>query len=138
MKRFYQRLDLSPINVTVAVGAGGLTLVVVIVGFAAAQDVAQQYELTVNPPPQIVNLVLPDGNSLARGEALLEEECRGWQAASDWNELIRRLPRLRDEELYAYTQEGWRALPACSADLTEVERWDVVNYVRSLEVMRNS
>jgi hypothetical protein len=134
-RRFYRRLDLSPTSVTVAIGAVAMTVVVVIVGIAATQNVAQQYELTVNPPPQIVNVVLPDNDSLMRGQALLESQCTGWEAAAEWDELIRRLPRLRDEDLFAYVRDGWRTLPPCSPDLTEAERWDVVNYVRSLEAI---
>lgn len=132
-RRFYRMLDLSPVSVTVAVGALLVTVVVVIVGVAAAENVAQQYELTVNPPPQIVNEVPPDQESLERGERLLEAECAGWGSGTDWDELIRRLPRLRDEELYAYTQAGWRTLSPCSDALSASERWDVVNFVRAQE-----
>lgn len=134
-RRLFKKLDLSPTSVTVAVGAALATVVAVIVGIAAAQNAAQQYDLTVNPPPQIVNIVLPDSESLIRGERLLEENCTGWQMAADWDELIRRLPRLRDEELFAYTLEGWRTLPPCGGELTETERWDVVNFVRAQEVI---
>jgi hypothetical protein len=134
-RRFYRKLDLSPTSMTVAVGAVALTTVVVIVGIAAAQNAAQQYELTVNPLPQVVNSVLPNSESLARGEALLDAECGGWQETADWDELIRRLPRLRDEELSAFTHEGWRTLAPCQSELTENARWDVVNFVRAQELV---
>jgi putative copper export protein len=134
-RRAYRMLDLSPANVTVAVGAVGLTVIIVVVGVIAAQGVTHQYETTVNPPPLVVNTVLPDSESLARGRALLMEACGDWQAATDWNELLSRLPRLRDEVLFAYTRDGWRTLPSCTASLSDVQRWDIVNYVRSWETI---
>lgn len=132
-RRFYQRLDRSATSVTVAAAAILITVVVVVAGVMAVQESTQAYDLTVNPPPEIVNAVLPDAASLARGQALLAEQCAGWQSAPDWNELVRRLGRVRDEDLYAYTRDGWRTLPACADTLDEAQRWDVVNYVRSFE-----
>jgi hypothetical protein len=132
-RRFYARLDLSPTTVTAALGAILTTVVVVIVAAVAIQQAQEQYEATLNPPPLVVNAVLPDSTSLERGQALLSQGCPGWQEGADWDELLRRLTRLRDEELFSYVSEGWRALPPCDGSFSETQRWDAVNYIRSLE-----
>ena len=59
---------------------------------------------------------------------------RSWQSADDMQEMIKRLPRLRDEDLYAaVTSDGWWSLPPCQGDYSDAQWWDVVNYIRSLE-----
>lgn len=61
--------------------------------------------------------------------------CGGWVGTRDFAELVERLPRLRDEAVYlAVVQEGWWSLPPCAQSLLEDERWDLVNYIRSLEL----
>ena len=136
LRRFYRRLDLSGSSLTVAGAAVVLAIVVIVVAALAIQQGTAEYDLTINPPPEVVNAVVPDAGSLERGQTLLIEQCGNWQTSADWDELVRRLERVRDEELYAYTLEGWRSLPACAATLTDGERWDVVNYVRSFEPMQ--
>jgi hypothetical protein len=136
LRRFYQRLDLSGSSLTVAAAAVVLTIVIVVVAALAIQQGTAEYDLTVNPPPQVVNAVIPDDQSLARGQTLLAQQCGDWLSSADWNELTRRLERVRDEELYAYTRHGWRTMPPCGGTLTDAERWDVVNYVRSFEPMQ--
>ncbi len=133
LRRFVRALDLSPTIVLVAVAALVLTVVLVVVGIRLTEEAALQYERTVNPPPAVVNPVLPDMASLLRGRAALVEACGDWHTEADWPELLRRLPRTRDEELFAYTSAGWRGLPACSPALDDGSRWDIVNYVRSFE-----
>jgi putative copper export protein/methionine-rich copper-binding protein CopC len=127
--RFVARLDLSPTTVTVALGATVATIAVIVVGIWLTAQSGEQYAAQINPPPQVVNNVLPDSQSLARGQAAFASAC-GW-GSGEMAELARRLPRLRDEDLYAAVRDGWRGQPACSLD--EAQRWDVVNYLRSLE-----
>ncbi|MBE2272288.1 MAG: CopD family protein, partial [Anaerolinea sp.] len=130
-RRVYKTLDLSPAAVTVAVITVGACAVISVVGMVAAFAVQQNYAATVSPPPSIVNTVLPDQASLDRGTALLTAACPAWLADSpDLDALAERLGRTRDEDLFAMTRDGWRGLPPC-ADLTETERWDVVNTLRS-------
>ncbi|HKI68567.1 MAG TPA: cytochrome c, partial [Verrucomicrobiae bacterium] len=94
----------------------------------------KDYNTRLNPPPQIVNNVLPDADSLARGERLYVDHCIDWQAHSqDFAALKNRLPRTRDEELFAFTRDGWQALPPCTGDLNAAQRWDIVNFIRTFE-----
>jgi len=132
--RLYRRLDLTPAVVTAAVGATLAGIVIVIIGIAASANVFDNYAQLALPPPQIVNPILPDGDSLGRGAALFADVCPTWREAGDFNELVERLPRLRDEAIYdALTRTGWRALPACANQLTETQRWDIVNTIRAFE-----
>ena len=132
-RRFYNWLDISPASVTIALGATAAGIAVVVIGVLAAQQASEQYNVTVNPPPQIVNAVLPDQTSLERGRALFDASCPGWSGTRALDELVDRLPRTRDEELYAYVGDGWRSLPPCG-ELDDADHWDIVNYVRSLEI----
>jgi putative copper export protein/methionine-rich copper-binding protein CopC len=127
--RFVQRLDLSPTTVTVALGATVATIAIIVAGIWLTAQSGEQYAAQINPPPQVVNNVLPDSESLARGQAAFASSC-GWNSG-EVAELTRRLPRMRDEDLYAAVRDGWRGQPACALD--EGQRWDVVNYLRSLE-----
>ncbi len=133
-RRFYYQLDLSPTSVALAVGATAMTALFVIAGVVMIQNTQAQYEASLNPTPQVVNTVLPDATSLARGQALYDAHCADWEAfPDDLNALIDRLPRSRDEELFAATRDGWQSLPPCERMLSDSQRWDVVNYVRTFE-----
>ncbi len=125
-----RRLDLSAQAVTVAlVAVVGSSLALAAGSVLIAQE-NDRYYATLNPAPQIVNPTLPNAESLARGAALLDTSC-GWvQDSAGWEELVTRLPRTRDEELFTFTRDGFRGLPACSA-LTDAQRWDLVNALRS-------
>lgn len=129
-RRLYRLLDLNPANVTIAVGAVVATIILVAVGMVVIQTTQAQYEATLNPPPAVINPALPDAASLERGRALFDTAC-GW-SDGDWDALVERLPRTRDEELFEAVGDGWRALPPC-AGVDDSQMWDVVNYVRSYE-----
>ena len=127
-------LDVSPASGLLALTAAAAALVVM--GFAAAFIAQQQtaYERTLNPPPSQINAVLPDADSLRRGEVLYRERCLAWQGHSaDFRALRARLDDARDDFLYAAVVDGWRGLPACAAPLSEDQRWDIVNYFRTFE-----
>jgi len=131
-RRFVRWLNPRPISLLVSVLAVVGLIVFLVLSVWLAELSNQQAEAALYPLPQIVNTVLPDQDSLVRGEALLDSAC-GWSPDNrDLGELAKRLTRLRDEELFTYTQEGWRSLPPC-ADLTDVQRWDIVNYLRTLD-----
>lgn len=135
--RFYHWLDWSPVSVTIALGSTAACVGVVVLGIVLIQQSSEQLDLTSNPLPQVVNAVLPSSDSLARGQALYEVACTAWAGTNDFAELVRRLPRLRDEELYAaVSSAGWWNLPPCNLPHgwdAERQAWDVVNYLRSLE-----
>jgi hypothetical protein len=130
--RFWRWLKPSPLGLLVAALAIGLAAAAIVGAVWLSALSAAQTEASLYPVPQRANPTLPDAESLRRGTAALDAAC-GWAAQPrDLQGLIERLDRLRDEELFAFTSEGWRALPACAADLSDTDRWDIVNYVRSL------
>jgi len=131
--RVYQRLDLSPAAVTIAVGAVVVTILITVLGNDFVQNLGAEYQATLNPPPQVVNSVLPNAESLLRGQSLFASDCIGWEGRP-LDELIERLPRTRDDQLFYATRDGWNGLPACDGNWTELQRWDVVNALRTLEV----
>jgi putative copper export protein/methionine-rich copper-binding protein CopC len=127
-RRFINWLDLRPAAVAVGIGGAVVAVGIVIAGIVAAENAAADYEATLSPPPAVVNYILPDAESLRRGESALNA-C-GWTGES-LNELIRRLDRTRDEALYALIETGWRDLAPCALD--EHTRWDIVNAIRAME-----
>jgi copper transport protein len=135
MRRLIHLLDLSPTMVTVAVGAVVLTVVVLAFGTLLWQEQERQYALAVNPPPTVVNTQLPTAESVASGEALFNQHCATWtapDAAGSLSGLLVQLDTLRDDALFTLTQTGGRGLPACTGDLDTSQRWDLVNYIRTL------
>ncbi|MEO8397147.1 MAG: hypothetical protein ABI700_29400, partial [Chloroflexota bacterium] len=136
LSRFYRALDLSPQAVTVALGATAAAVAITVIGLQLTQQSSDQVALDANPLPKIVNVVLPSETSLTQGRALYESACGAWVGTSDLQELLQRLPRTRDEDLYAaVSAKGWWSLPACTGDYTADQWWDVVNYLRSLEAV---
>ncbi len=134
-KRLMTILNLDAASVTIAAGAIIATMIAIAFGFVVIQQSRQNYADTLNPPPEVVNTVLPTQASLDRGQRLLLESCPAWQETRDFNALIDRLPRTRDEEIFVAVRDGWRGLPACSVELSFFQRWDVVNYIRTFETI---
>jgi hypothetical protein len=111
------------------------TVVLVAITTVGLNAIQAQYDVSQSPPPQIVNPTLPDEASLERGRVLYTEHCAAWSAADvgrDFALLLERIPRIRDEELFAITREGWQRLSPCTEPLSDAERWDIVNYMRVL------
>ncbi|MCC6614296.1 MAG: FixH family protein [Anaerolineae bacterium] len=132
MRRFVRWLNPRPISLLVSVLAVVGLIAFLILSVWLAELSNRQAEAALYPLPQIVNTVLPDADSLVRGESLIDSACSWSPDNRDLSELAERLIRLRDEELFAFTQDGWRSLPPC-ADLTDTQRWDIVNYLRTLD-----
>ncbi|MEO8610004.1 MAG: CopD family protein [Chloroflexota bacterium] len=128
VNRLYHRLDLSPAVVTISVGAVVATIIFTVVGVAVIQSTQEQYDAVLNPPPKIVNAVLPDEASLDRGQAFYEAACAAWKPLPDLKALT--AARVRDDGLFAAVRDGWHGLPACTT-LTDAQRWDVINYIRT-------
>jgi copper transport protein len=133
VRRVIGLLDLSPASLTIAVIAILATIAIVAATAWLSENSRLQYEASLNPPPRVINTVLPDSASLERGAALYAEHCIVWQSASSFRTIRDDLATIRDEDLYQATRDGWEGLPPCTGDLTDAERWDVVNYFRTLE-----
>lgn len=135
LRRGVRRLDLSPTMVGIAIGAVLLLIVMMVFGTVLWQEQERQYLLTVNPLPVVVNTQLPTAASVANGEVLFNQHCAAWTApetASSLSGFKVQLDRLRDDTLFAITRDGGRGLPACTGDLDTAQRWDLVNYIRTL------
>lgn len=125
----FRRLDKGAVPVTIGVLAVLAGVIVVALGIVVSQNAASQFAALTNPPPGQVNPVLPDQASLQRGEALF--------AGCAWDEtarieLVRRLDRTTDDALFMTVRDGRSNLPACATS-DDASRWDIVNYIRSLE-----
>jgi len=133
-RRLITALQLTPASALIAVSAVAISVAVMVGGALLIAQQQQVYERTLNPPPAVVNNVLPDADSLARGESLFESHCAAWrEAPEDFKALGKRLHNVRDDFLYAAARDGWRGLGACADELTENQRWHIVNYLRSFE-----
>lgn len=132
-KALYARLNLNPQSVLTAGAAVGIS--VFLIGFAivAVEQQRLAQEAALLPPPTVINPTLPTQESLERGERVYYERCVIWQTVTDFRAFMNQVDRLRDGDIYAAIQRGWRNMPACNGDFTEEERWDVVNFVRVLQ-----
>lgn len=133
LRRFYHWLDWNPASVAAAGAALAVTVGLILLGYIVVQRGQAEYEATINPPPKLVNPIVPDADSLAQGESLFAASCAWRSQRREMNLLRERLPRLRDEEIFALTQEGWQGLPPCDSSLRDEQRWHIVNYLRTLE-----
>lgn len=134
LQRFYKTLNITPLTAFIAVATVGGSLALLLMAVQVVNEGNRRYDESLNPPPTIVNTVLPDAESLARGEALYNQACAQWQPEErDFRSLTNQLDIYRDDALYQATVEGWRDLPPCEGDLSEAQRWDIVNYFRTFE-----
>jgi copper transport protein len=133
LSTFARRLDLSPATVLIGVSVIIVTVIASLLAFTALQESRRQYEQTLYPPPKVVNTVLPDADSLRRGQILYKEHCAAWPTIEDdFAAFKSSIHVLRDDGLFITTANGWRNLPACTGELTAEQRWDIVNYLRTL------
>ncbi len=136
-RRLMRRLDLSPTMVGIGVGSVILVTVLIVFGTVLWQEQERLYLQAINPPPTVVNTQLPTAASVASGQGLFEQHCAAWtvpEAASSLSGFKVQLDHLRDDTLFAITQSGGRGLPACAGELNTAQRWDLVNYIRTLNV----
>ncbi len=132
-RAFMRVMNFNALTVSIVVLSVLATGFVTWGAFAYLGYVQQQTALVSNPPPQVINPVLPDEASVQAGAALYAEHC-AWDDERALAALVERLPRTRDEELFSFTAEGWRSLPGCASLLADEERWHIVNYLRTLNV----
>ena len=138
-RRLLAAMKISPATALLSAGVLALSIGVMVFGAHLIGERQRNYEATLNPPPAQVNTALPDAASLARGEALYRGRCLIWQGQSaDFRALRNRLASARDDFLYGVVVGGWRGLPACEGELSERDRWDIVNYFRTFEARDSS
>ncbi len=131
-RRLIVALQLTWASALLAVGAVVISVAVMVSGALMIAQRQREYERTLNPPPLVVNSILPDAESLARGEALFDAHCPAWRENADFDSLLRRMGKARDEFLFVSVRDGWRDLRACESGLSDSQRWDVVNFLRRL------
>ncbi len=132
LKRWYHTLDKGAMTLTVAGMAIGLSIFVMVITANIIHQQGIAYEQRLSPPPQIINPTLPDAASLARGAALYAEVCATWPESDEYDVFLNNIRVLRDEDLFAIIAEGWRDLPPCTGNLTDNQRWDIVNHLRTI------
>ena len=121
---------------------------------AAAMDPGMMDRHMVPIPETYAPLTSPiaaDSDSLARGQVVYEANCAVCHGSDGWGNgpaasslipppapLAHTAPMLSDAYLFYRVSEGGgiepfnSAMPAWKAKLSETQRWDVINYVRSL------
>ena len=83
LKRFYDKLEVTPLTGLIAVGTviGSIALMVFGAQLVATQQRMPMKKVSIHPPERI-NTILPTADSIARGEALYAEYCLMWQGES--------------------------------------------------------
>lgn len=128
-----RRLNWHPASLLTAIGAIVLSTGLLVLAVVVVIEDQARFSQAILPPPQVINPTLPDATSVQRGATLFAEHCLIWQSVTDYRALINGLETsIRDQDIYFATRDGWRRMPACQGDLSEAQRWDIVNYVRTL------
>ena len=132
-RRLVAALHLTVASLVIAFAAVAVSAGVMVGGALMIAQQQREYELTLNPPPLVVNSELPDAESLARGADLFESSCPNWRENDHFDSLLRRMGSSRDEFLFAVVKDGWRELGKCADELSDDERWHIVNHLRAFE-----
>ena len=111
---------------------------------AAVQSARNQGLPTVNPIPA-------DTASIVRGQTVYQQVCAGCHGAQGLGDGVNaaalavqpanlrvHVPLHSDGELFQYITQGFGAMPAVAANLSADQRWDVINYLRSIEADQQS
>lgn len=133
LRKWANQMQWSMTNIVISIGVIIMTAVALVASAAFLEYQASQLELEQNPPPNIINTVLPDMGSIAIGGGLVQNDCPSWSDDDNLNLFAARLDSFDDEDLFAITQQGWRDLAACDEALTTTQRWHIVNYARTLQ-----
>jgi copper transport protein len=126
----------------ILIGAIAATLIVTIaatLGNSAVQSAHNQDLPTINPIPA-------DTASILRGQTTYQQVCAACHGAQGLGDGVKaaslavqpanlrvHVPLHTDVELYQYITQGFGAMPAVAAGMTADQRWDVINYLRSIE-----
>jgi mono/diheme cytochrome c family protein len=136
--RWLQRVQWRPAYVLL--GAATLIVVVIfsVISWQALDETSKQRDRLANPLPAVINLTRPDDASLQRGIALFAARCASCHTEDSLRRTFapRRLAELRDEQLFTIIIHGKDGIPPVT--LSEAERWDVINYLRSAPFERRT
>jgi putative copper export protein/methionine-rich copper-binding protein CopC/mono/diheme cytochrome c family protein len=136
--RRVRRLELHRESALIGGALFVVTVIALVAGGVLIANSAAELDRLRYPPPTVVNPTLADAQSLAAGRAIYEAhcaECHGpagelRDAAPGSPAALRVVvPTRRDESILKTLTEGHAEMPP--AALTEAERWQVINYIRS-------
>ncbi|NJL95887.1 MAG: c-type cytochrome [Anaerolineae bacterium] len=142
VRRLNQRLRPTPLQLYIAALALGLTLLVIVAGRFIFQDTSARVREQRDPPAENPNPILADQASLEQGQALYAREClachgpQGAAPAAEVPPLVPALAQQADEDLYRWLARGFLGRHPYGQDLTETERWHLINYLRTFETLR--
>ncbi|MBX3063917.1 MAG: CopD family protein [Anaerolineae bacterium] len=124
--RRLKRMKFQRESVIIGVVVSALSLVLIVGGAWLVGLSISRVDQLRNPPPSIVNAVLPDQQSVERGRQLYSQcsDCPPADAT-----FLKRLETLKDVDIFEYTQRGESGLPMLTLD--DTDRWNLINYLRS-------
>ena len=105
------------------------TISICMIAFAVAVAAAEEWSAPARAAAKR-NSVLADAASIKRGKAVYVNQCAGCHGDSG-SDLTNLRPQT-DGELFWKITEGRNQMPSFATALSERQRWDVVNYLRSL------
>ncbi len=144
--RYGKSLDWTP--QTLAIGAGSLvfTLAVTIGGAVLFSDTSRRLEEQRNPIPDAINPIFADQNSLVEGQTIYENRCVICHGSDGYGRRPAALNLSRpilpfsstladqgDDVLFRLLTRGIVGRHLYGTDLSEDERWHLINFIRHLE-----
>jgi len=145
-QRYTRRLEWSPETALVTVLGFALTLSVTVGGAWLFAEAGREVEAGREQTPSLLNPLFPDQSALQAGRALYAGQClacHGPQGAGGlgFSSLLSRpVPDLRaslmerqDQDLYRLLENGIVNRHPYGSQLSELERWQIVSFLRQLE-----
>ena len=144
--RHSRQLNWTPANMAIGVMAIGFTTGIAVAGGIIFANTGQRLQEQYDSPPEIVNPVFPDEESISAGREIFAGHC--WQCHGESGRgytplavnLNRPVPDLTqtlfqrdDSDVYRILERGIGTRHFMANDLIAGERWNLVNYLRSLQ-----
>ncbi|HVO71417.1 MAG TPA: CopD family protein, partial [Aggregatilineaceae bacterium] len=82
-RRSLRAMTVHPESFVAALAVTGITAVLIVMGWVLMNQAGQQTDALRNPPPSIVNPILPDEESIAAGRAVYSEKCAACHGPAD-------------------------------------------------------
>lgn len=148
--RLGKALDWTPQTAGIAIASILFTLAIIVGGAILFSSTSRRLEAQRNPVPDVINPIFADQNSLAQGRAIYDNRCvichgsdgRGHRPAA--LHLSRpilpfevTLPTKGDDDLYRLLTNGIVGRHFFGTDLSEEQRWHLINFIRQLESSLN-